>query len=42
VPGAEVLFWVSLPPDPAVDVGETLLATSAEAFLKAARVLAPD
>ena len=33
---------VRLPPVPALTVGETLLSASAEAFLKAARVLGPE
>jgi hypothetical protein len=37
----EVVFSVRLPPVPALTVGETLLSASAEAFLKAASVLAP-
>lgn len=37
----EAELSVRLPPVPAVEVGDTLLLASAEAFLKAARVLAP-
>lgn len=37
----EVVFSVRLPPVPALTVGDTLLSTSADAFLKASRVLTP-
>lgn len=37
----EAELSVRLPPVPALTVGDTLLSTSAEAFLKAARVFAP-
>ena len=37
----EVVFSVRLPPVPALTVGDTLLSASADAFLKAAKVLAP-
>ena len=37
----EAVLSVRSPPVPAVTVGDTLLSASAEAFLKAARVLAP-
>jgi hypothetical protein len=37
----DVVFSVRLPPVPALTVGDTLLSASADAFLKAAKVLAP-
>lgn len=37
----EVVFSVRLPPVPALTMGDTLLLTSADAFLKASSVLAP-
>jgi hypothetical protein len=38
----DVLLSVRLPPVPALEVGETLVEASAEAFLYAARVLGPE
>jgi hypothetical protein len=37
----EAELSVRLPPVPALTVGDTFLSTSAEAFLKAARVFGP-
>lgn len=37
----EAELSVRFPPVPALTVGETLLSTAAEAFLKASRVLGP-
>lgn len=38
----EVPFSLSLPPVPAVDVGDTFSVAFSEAFLNASRVLGPD
>jgi hypothetical protein len=38
----EELLSVRLPPVPALEVGETLVEASAEAFLYASRVLGPE
>jgi hypothetical protein len=38
----EVPFSVRLPPEPAVDVGDTFSVAFSEAFLKASRVLGPE
>jgi hypothetical protein len=41
-PDVEVPFSWSLPPEPAVDAGETLSVACFDAFLKASRVFAPE